>query len=135
LKIEISRATWRRLVGSSRGPFLWVVGALAAVTAAIVGVQDVFQLDGPTWSLLLAAFLVAFVLVSLATVVIQERWRSRNVRYALAMPALHEAYHHLRDLSASMSRGAALEDFGPHLGEALTSFAKAFSIIACRLPA
>lgn len=130
MKIELSWGSLRRSLVGSRGPFLWVVGAVAAVTAAVLGVQDVLNLEGPGWSQILVAFLIILLLVSLATIVVQDRWRSRNTRYALAAPSIHDSFHHLRDLTASMSRGASVEDFGPHLRFALTSFAKAFSIIA-----
>jgi hypothetical protein len=123
------RARLDRWLGDSGGLFLKIVGAIATTTAAVLGIREVFHLEGSVWTRIVAIYLCLVVTASLLLVVIQDRYRSRRVRYALAARPLHDAYHKLRDLSGSIDLGAPSDSLAPLLDESLTALAKAFSII------
>lgn len=126
----------RRITGQGGDFAIKLIAFIGGGTAAFLGVRDVFGLEGPGWAKLLAGFLCLITTLSLVAVLVQDRWRSRRSRYALAMPAMHKAYFHLRDLLASMERGASEDDFAQFLDRAVTAFARAFSVITashCRV--
>lgn len=127
---------------------------VSAIIGIVLGVRELFGLDGPGWAVVLAVFdalLVVAVVVALYAE--QHRHRKelaglgevhnaelakyqRNARVAVALPTIHDAYHCLRDAAVRMHEGDTEHAVQERLIQSLSHMTRAFSAITgapCRM--
>ncbi len=131
-----------------------VIGPLGALAALLIGIRDLGNLSGPAWAVALAISGVAIVVVAITTIYLQQyrhEWElnlvrsnaqqeldlfRRNAQAAITLPAIHDAYHDLRDAWYAVASKDSEESQVHFLTQSLNQMATAFSVITgspCRM--
>lgn len=109
-------------------PVLWWLTWVAAVTAVLFAVREIFGLAGAVWETLLIAWVCGVATLALVVACVQERRTSRMAGYAQALAPLHDAYHRLRDGADGIQRGDE-QSYMAAIQASVTAFARAFTLI------
>jgi hypothetical protein len=126
---------------------LAAVAAIAGPITVVLGIRELFGLEGPGWAVVLAWFNAALVVLSLAVVfVLQFRHHStmaelrmqyrRDRALTATMPKMHEAFHKLRDAGVVIQSNESPFAYDPLVTQALAGLNDVFSVVAgtpCRL--